>query len=85
VALVALPEAPTTEVAVRQIRELRPDVGIAARVHRAADHATMMAAGADATVYAEDMAGSAMLEAALRRLEASSELDVGGEPPDVAA
>ncbi len=85
VVVVALPEAPTTEVAVRTIRTMSPDVGIAARVHRAEDYAHIIEAGADAAVFAEDLAGSAMLEAAMGRLGGGSESEPSGQPPDVSS
>lgn len=68
VVIVALPEAPTTEVAVRCIRSRNDHVGIVARVHRAEDRDHVIEAGADRAVFAEDLAGLAMLEAALGRL-----------------
>lgn len=66
--VIALPEAPTTEIAVRNIRQLRPDVTILARVHRSEDEQHILEAGADATIYAENLAGSEMLRLAMERL-----------------
>jgi CPA2 family monovalent cation:H+ antiporter-2 len=64
-AIIALPEASTTEAAIRELRRLAPDLRIAARVHRGDDIPRMRAAGADAIVHAEFEAGAEMIRQTL--------------------
>ncbi|HEU4753326.1 MAG TPA: NAD-binding protein, partial [Armatimonadota bacterium] len=67
-AVVALPEAATTEIAVRLLKRLAPGLPIVARVHRAADISRMRDAGADGVIQAEFEAGVEMIRQALDRL-----------------
>ena len=64
-AIIALPEASTTEAAVRELRRLAPGLRIAARVHRGEDIPRMRASGADAVVHAEFEAGAEMIRQTL--------------------
>jgi len=66
--VVALPEAPTTEVVVRTIRTLNDRVPIIARVHRTDDEESILSAGAVAAIYAETLAGDEMLRLGMRYL-----------------
>lgn len=68
VVAVALPEAPTTEAVIRGIRALSAEVPVIARVHRAEDEKLMQEAGANRTIYAENLAGAEMLRSASERL-----------------
>src|SRR5262249_41993101 len=52
-AVVALPEAAMTQMAVRLLKRLAPELAVVARVHRSADIAPIRAAGAAAVIHAE--------------------------------
>ena len=67
-AVVALPEAATTEMAVRALKRLAPELSVFARVHRADDVAQMRHAGADVVIHAEFEAAAAMIDHSLVRL-----------------
>jgi voltage-gated potassium channel Kch len=66
--VVALPEAPTTEVVVRTVRKTNPRVHIIARVHRLDDRPRILASGADAAICPETLAGVEMLKMGLAHL-----------------
>jgi CPA2 family monovalent cation:H+ antiporter-2 len=70
-AIVALPEAATTERAVRLLRRLAPHIRIVARIHRGEEIPRLRAAGADGVVYAEFEAGTEMIRQALGSLGVS--------------
>lgn len=72
-AIVALPEASMTPIAVRQLRELRPELPIVARVHRGIYIPRVRKAGADEVVHAEFEAATEIIRLGLARL---------GQPPD---
>lgn len=75
-AVVALPEAVVTEVAVRTLKRLSPDLVVIARVHRGEHIPSLRRAGADAVIHAEFEAGTEMIRQALDRLGfADSEVD----------
>lgn len=67
-AIVALPEAATTEMVVRCLKEIAPNLPVVARVHRGQDIPRMRAAGADAVIHAEFEAGTEMIRQGLDRL-----------------
>jgi CPA2 family monovalent cation:H+ antiporter-2 len=67
-AVVALPEATVTEMAVKTLRSLAPDLQIIARVRRGADIEKMRAAGATAVVHGEFESGVEMIRQSLWRL-----------------
>ncbi len=67
-AVVALPEADATEMAVRALREIAPQLPVLARVHRGTDIPRMRRAGAEAVIYAEFEAGTEMIRQTLDRL-----------------
>jgi monovalent cation:H+ antiporter-2, CPA2 family len=67
-AVVALPEAAMTEMAVRALKSLSPDLAVIARVHRGMDIPRIRAAGAEAVIHAEFEAGMEMIEQGLERL-----------------
>lgn len=67
-AIVALPEASMTPVAVQELRRLRADLPIVARVHRGIYIPRVRAAGADEVVHAEFEASTEMIRLGLRRL-----------------
>ncbi|HZO90895.1 MAG TPA: cation:proton antiporter [Chthonomonadaceae bacterium] len=67
-AVVALPEAAVTEMAVRTLRHSAPDLPVVARVHRGQDISRMRQAGAEAVIHAEFEAGTEMIRQALDRL-----------------
>jgi CPA2 family monovalent cation:H+ antiporter-2 len=67
-AIVALPEAAVTEMAVRLLKQLAPDLPVVARVHRGMDIPAVRRAGADAAVHAEFEAGTEMIRQGLDRL-----------------
>jgi CPA2 family monovalent cation:H+ antiporter-2 len=70
-AVVALPEAGTTEKAVRDLRGRAPGLFILARVHRGEDIPRMRGAGADMVIHAEFEAAVEMIQRALGRLGVS--------------
>jgi len=72
-AIVALPEAAVTEMAIRTLKRLAPDLPIVARVHRGIDIPCMRQAGADAVIHAEFEAGTEMIRQSLDRLGISNE------------
>jgi CPA2 family monovalent cation:H+ antiporter-2 len=67
-AVVALPEAVTTEMAVRILKHLAPGLPVVARVHQGVTIASVRQAGADAVIHAEFEAGTEMIRQALDRL-----------------
>lgn len=67
-AVVALPEAASTEMAIRALKQLAPNLPIVARVHRGIDIPRMRAAGAEAVIHAEFEAGTEMIRQGLDRL-----------------
>ena len=67
-AIIALPEAQMTEMAIRIIQRLAPALPIVARVHRGIDIPRIRAAGADAVIHAEFEAGTEMIRQGLDRL-----------------
>jgi CPA2 family monovalent cation:H+ antiporter-2 len=67
-AVVALPEAAMTEMAVRALKRLAPELSVIARVHRGIDIPRIRAAGAEAVIHAEFEAGMEMIEQGLVRL-----------------
>ena len=67
-AVVALPEADSTEMAVRRLKRMAPEIPIVVRVHRGQDIPRMRAAGADAVVHAEFEAATEMIRQSLTRL-----------------
>lgn len=67
-AVVALPEAVTTEMTVRTLKHLAPGLPIVARVHQGVTIAAVRQAGADAVIHAEFEAGTEMIRQALDRL-----------------
>lgn len=67
-AIVALPEASMTPIAVSQLRRLRPDLPIVARVHRGIYIPRVRSAGADEVVHAEFEAATEMIRHGLARL-----------------
>jgi CPA2 family monovalent cation:H+ antiporter-2 len=68
-AIVALPDAAVTQMAVRGLKRLAPDLPVVVRVHRGVDIPRLRAAGADAVIHAEFEAGVEMIRQALDRLE----------------
>ncbi len=67
-AVVALPDADVTEMAVRTLKRMAPKLAIVARVHRGMDILRMRAAGAEGVVHAEFEAGTEMIRQSLERL-----------------
>jgi CPA2 family monovalent cation:H+ antiporter-2 len=67
-AVIALPEAATTEIAIRLLKKIAPKLPVVARVHRGNDIPRMRKAGADAVIHAEFEAGTEMIRQGLDRL-----------------
>jgi CPA2 family monovalent cation:H+ antiporter-2 len=67
-AVVALPEAGMTEVAIRNLKSLSPGIQVVARVHRGPFIPRIRAAGADAVIHAEFEASTEMIRQGLDRL-----------------
>jgi CPA2 family monovalent cation:H+ antiporter-2 len=67
-AIIALPEAATTEMVLRLLKQLAPALPVVVRVHRGVDIPRMRAAGADAVIHAEFEAGTEMIRQGLDRL-----------------
>jgi CPA2 family monovalent cation:H+ antiporter-2 len=67
-AIVALPEASLTPIAVRALKRLRPDLPVVARVHRGTYIPRVRAAGADEVIHAEFEAATVMIRHGLARL-----------------
>jgi CPA2 family monovalent cation:H+ antiporter-2 len=67
-AVIALPEATTTEMTLRQLKQMAPKTPVLVRVHRGIDIPRMRAAGADAVIHAEFEAGTEMIRQGLDRL-----------------
>jgi monovalent cation:H+ antiporter-2, CPA2 family len=75
-AVVALPEADTTEMTVRALKRMAPSLPVVARVHRGIDIPRLRNAGADAVIHAEFEAGTEMIRQSLDRLRfADKEVD----------
>jgi CPA2 family monovalent cation:H+ antiporter-2 len=72
-AVVALPEASITQMAVRLLKRMAPNLPVLARVHRGQDIAQVRAAGADAIFYAEFEVAMMMTRHTLARLEFPAE------------
>lgn len=70
-AVVALPESVSSEMAVRLLKKEAPNLPVIVRLHRGIDIPRLRAAGADAVVHAEFEAGTEMIRQGL------SHLDVG--------
>src|SRR5262249_24473732 len=71
-AVVALPEAEVTRMAVRLLRRLAPNLPVIARVHREEDIPRVREAGAVAATHAEVEAGMEMVRQGLERLGLAS-------------
>lgn len=67
-AVITLPEAATTEITLRLLKQMAPDLPVLVRVHRGNDIPRMRAAGADAVIHAEFEAGTEMIRQGLDRL-----------------
>lgn len=67
-AVVALPEAAITTMAVRALKRMAPNLPVVARVHRGQDIPRVRDAGADAVIHAEFEAGTEMIRQGLDRL-----------------
>jgi CPA2 family monovalent cation:H+ antiporter-2 len=67
-AVLALSEADITEMAVRTLKRLNPEIAIVTRVRRNSDIARMQQAGASAVIYADFEAGTEMIRQSLDRL-----------------
>jgi CPA2 family monovalent cation:H+ antiporter-2 len=67
-AVVALPEAAVTQMTIRALKRLAPDLPVVVRVHRGVDIPRVREAGADAVVHAEFEAGTEMIRQGLDRL-----------------
>lgn len=67
-AIVALPEAATSEMVVRLLKRLAPTLPVVVRVHRGFDIPILRSAGADAVIHAEFEAGTEMIRQGLDRL-----------------
>lgn len=67
-AIVALPEAATSEMTVRLLKRLVPTLPVVVRVHRGYDIPVLRSAGADAVIHAEFEAGTEMIRQGLDRL-----------------
>jgi CPA2 family monovalent cation:H+ antiporter-2 len=67
-AVIALSEAETTEIALRLLKRLAPELPVVVRVRRGVDIPRMRAAGADAVVHAEFEAGTEVIRQGLDRL-----------------
>jgi Kef-type K+ transport system, predicted NAD-binding component len=67
-AIVALPEAATSEMAVRLLKRMAPDLPVVVRVHRGYDIPVLRRAGADAVIHAEFEASTEMIRQGLDRL-----------------
>jgi monovalent cation:H+ antiporter-2, CPA2 family len=67
-AVVALPEASLTHMAIKALRQLAPDLRIAARVRRGADIPRMREAGADVVIHGEFESGVEMIRQTLDHL-----------------
>jgi len=66
--VIALPDAGATEMALRLLKRLNPDMAVVARVHRGLDIPRMRAAGADAVIHAEFEAATEMVRQTMARL-----------------
>jgi K+:H+ antiporter len=67
-AVVALPEASMTQMAVQTLKRLAPRLPVVARVHRGIDIPRIRKAGADAVIHAEFEAATEMIRQGLDRL-----------------
>ncbi|GAB4463525.1 MAG: cation:proton antiporter [Armatimonadaceae bacterium] len=67
-AIVALPEAVTSQMVVEELRKEAPNLPIVVRVHRGVDIPRMRKAGATEVVHAEFEAGTEMIRQGLTRL-----------------
>lgn len=67
-AMIALSDAETTEIALRLLKRLAPDLRVVVRVRRGMDIPRMRTAGADAVVHAEFEAGTEIIRQGLDRL-----------------
>lgn len=67
-AVLALPDADSTGIALRELKRLSPDLYTVARVHRGEDIPVLRALGADAVIHGEFEAGAETIRQALRNL-----------------
>jgi monovalent cation:H+ antiporter-2, CPA2 family len=67
-AVIALPDAALTEMAVRGLKRIAPTLPVVARVHRGIHIPSLRRAGADAVIHAEFEAGTEMIRQGLDRL-----------------
>lgn len=67
-AVVALPDASVTEMALQTLKQLAPELPIVVRVHRGIDIPRMRQAGAAAVIHGEFEAGTEMIRQSLDRL-----------------
>ncbi len=67
-AVIALPEAATTEMALRLLKQMAPHLPVTVRVHRGNDIPRMRTAGADSVIHAEFEAGTEMIRQGLDSL-----------------
>jgi monovalent cation:H+ antiporter-2, CPA2 family len=67
-AVVALPDAGLSEMAVRELKQLAPKLPVVVRVHRGIHIPRLRNAGADAVIHAEFEAGTEMIRQGLDRL-----------------
>jgi len=75
-AVVALPESGMTQLVVRTVKRLRPDLPVIARVHRGVNIPRVRAAGADFVIHAEFEASSVIIRHGLAHLGcADAEID----------
>lgn len=72
-AVVALPEAGMTQMAVLLLKRLRPDLPVVVRVHRGVDIPRVRKAGADAVFHAEFEAATGVIRHVLDHLECPHE------------
>lgn len=72
-AVVALPETVTSEMAVRLLKQLAPELPVLVRLHRGVDIPRIRAAGADAVIHAEFEAATEIIRQGLHRLDVSDD------------
>jgi CPA2 family monovalent cation:H+ antiporter-2 len=72
-AVVALPEASMTQMAVSLLKRLSPDLPVLARVHRGVDIPRLRKAGADAVFHAEFEVATMIIRHTLARLDSPAE------------
>jgi CPA2 family monovalent cation:H+ antiporter-2 len=67
-AVIALPDAAATEIALRLLKQMAPSLPVLVRVHRGVDIPRMRAAGADTVIHAEFEASTEMIRQGLEHL-----------------